>query len=132
MTPAGEGDLEVILDFCLAGLLRGEEKESEETEEDEGEGDGKGLLFLLCFFLLLSRLDECDLECFFFFFLDLCRFLSLSLSLEEEEEERHDRRTRSGRVFPLLMRLLLLPSRTEWLNDYDVSERQSRKSENGS
>ena len=60
LTPAGEGDLEVILDFFLAGLLRGEEEESEETEEDEGEGGGEGLLFLLCFFLLLSRLDECD------------------------------------------------------------------------
>ena len=44
------------------------------------------------------------------------------------------RRTRSGRVLPLLMWLLFLPSRTRGgrRNDYDVSERQSRKSGNGS
>ena len=57
MTSAGEGDLELILDFFLAGLLQREEEESEETEEDEEEEDGVGLLFLLCFFSRLSRLE---------------------------------------------------------------------------
>ena len=88
MSSAGEGDLEVTLDFFLAGVLGRQEEESGETEEDEEEGDGEGLLFLLCFFSRLSRLDERDLECYFFFFLDLCRFLSHSL--EEEEEERRE------------------------------------------
>ena len=128
MTPASIEDLEASLDYFLAGLLRVEEEESEETEEDNGEGDGAGLLFLLCFFLLLSRLVECDLEClecFFLFFLDLCLFLSLSLSLDDEEEERHEEELEvEGSSYETSSSYLS----NERLNDYDVSSLEETES----
>ena len=97
-------------------------------DEDE-EGDGEGLLFLLCFFTCLSRFEECDLVCFFFF-LYTCRCFDLSL---EEEDERRREELEVEECFLFLCDFFFFPLvSNEKGNDYDVSERQSRKSGNDS
>ena len=63
------------------------------------------------------------------FLLDLCRFLSLSL--EEEEEERGEEELEVEECFLFSCDFFFFSS-NERGNDYDVSERQSRKRENGS
>ena len=86
MSSAGEGDLKLILGYFLAGLLRRKEEESEETEETKKKEMNKDSSSS-CASSYSNHVCTKVIRVFHLLLLDLSR----------------KRRTRSGRVFPLLM-----------------------------